>query len=89
MALKHSQLDSNKNKEEISKSNSEIKTFLCENRFLEIKWEIVMDDCSNITKNISQIFVIVDLKYIDMCDLSIKDIKIKFSPKEFEVNLIY
>ncbi len=35
-----------------------------------------MDDCSNITKNITQIFVLLDLKYIDMCDLSIKEIKI-------------
>ena len=85
MALKHSQQESKKNKEE----NSEIKTFLCENRFLEIKWEIIMDDCSSITKDISQIFVIVDLKYIDMRDLSIKDIKIKFYPKEFEVKLLF
>ena len=44
-----------------------------------------MDDCSNITKDISQIFVVVDFKYMNMCDLSIKDVKIKLSPKEFEV----
>lgn len=76
-------------KKNIKKNKNCFKTFLCENRFLEIKWEIIMDDCSSITKDISQIFVIVDLKYIDMCDLSIKDIKIKFSPKEFEVKFIF
>lgn len=66
-----------------------MKIFLHENRFLDIKWEIILDDCSNITQDISQIKVLIKIFYINMTNMQTKEIKIKLIPKEFEVNSFY
>ena len=59
-----------------------------ENRFLDIKWEILLDDNSSITKDISQIKILIKIFYMNMKDLSIKQIKLKLIQKEFDVFLL-
>ena len=61
---------------------------LLENKFLDLKWEIVFDDSSNKTANISQIKIHVKIIYLNLLTMKKECLFFILSEKEFSDLLI-
>lgn len=66
-----------------SEPNKEISKLLLENKFIDMKWEIVLDDSSSATKNISQIKIKIKIIYMNMTTLKKDSIILLLNEKEF------
>lgn len=56
---------------------------ILENKFLDLKWEIVFDDSSNKTANISQIKIHVKIIYLNLVTMEKDSLFFILSEKEF------
>lgn len=56
---------------------------ILENKFLDLKWEIVFDDSSNKTLNISQIKIHVKIIYLNLVTMEKDSLFFILSEKEF------
>ena len=61
---------------------------ILENKFLDLKWEIVFDDSSNKTANISQIKIHVKIIYLNLLTMKKECLFFILSEKEFSDLLI-
>ena len=61
---------------------------ILENKFLDLKWEIVFDDSSNKTLNISQIKIHVKIIYFNLTTMKKECLFFILSEKEFSDLLI-
>ena len=73
--------------------SDDIVKLIVENKFLDFKWEIVMDDSSSLTKNISQIKIKIKIIYMNMATLKKDSIIMLLNEKQFneflaELNLL-
>lgn len=60
-----------------------VSKLIMENKFLDLKWEIVFDDSSSKTQNISQIKIRVKIIYLNICTLTKKQLTLVLNEKEF------
>jgi hypothetical protein len=59
---------------------------LTENKFLNIKWDIVLEDQSSLSADISQIKILLKLRYLNLPTLQEKELELLFDEKAFDVS---
>ena len=74
-----------RNKKENPKS---ITKLILENKFLDLNWEILFDDSSDKTPNISQIKILVKFSYINLSNMKKEELNLILSEEEFNSMLI-
>ena len=61
-------------------------SLIAENRFYDIKWEIIFEDTSSFCANINSLKILVKLMFININSLEKQSISLIFDEKKFEVN---
>ncbi len=74
-----------RNKKENPKS---ITKLILENKFLDLNWEILFDDSSDKTPNMSQIKILVKFSYINLSNMKKEELNLILSEEEFNSILI-
>ena len=74
-----------RNKKENPKS---ITKLILENKFLDLNWEILFDDSSDKTPNMSQIKILVKFSYINLSNMKKEELNLILSEEEFNSMLI-
>ena len=74
-----------RNKKENPKS---ITKLILENKFLDLNWEILFDDSSDKTPNMSQIKILVKFSYINLSNMKKEELNLILSEEEFNCMLI-
>jgi hypothetical protein len=74
-----------RNKKENPKS---ITKLILENKFLDLNWEILFDDSSDKTPNMSQIKILVKFSYINLSNMKKEELNLILSEDEFNSMLI-
>ena len=74
-----------RNKKENPKS---ITKLIIENKFLDLNWEILFDDSSDKTPNMSQIKILVKFSYINLSNMKKEELNLILSEEEFNSMLI-
>ena len=74
-----------RNKKENPKA---ITKLILENKFLDLNWEILFDDSSDKTPNMSQIKILVKFSYINLSNMKKEELNLKLSEEEFNSMLI-
>ena len=74
-----------RNKKENPKA---ITKLILENKFLDLNWEILFDDSSDKTPNMSQIKILVKFSYINLSNMKKKELNLILSEEEFNSMLI-
>jgi len=62
-------------------------SLVSENRFYDIKWEIIYDDSSSFCTNITSLKILVKLIFLNLNTLSKESVNLIFDEKKFEVNI--
>ena len=71
------------------KENPEsITKLILENKFLDLNWEILFDDSSDKTPNMSQIKILVKFSYINLSNMKKEELNLILSEDEFNSMLI-
>ena len=76
---------SHRNKKECPSS---ITKLILENKFLDINWEIMLDDSSDKTPNMSQIKILVKISYLNLSSMKKEELNLILSENEFNNLLI-
>ena len=74
-----------RNKKENPKS---ITKLILENKFLDLNWEILFDDSTDKTPNMSQIKILVKFSYINLSNMKKEELNLILSEEEFNSMLI-
>ena len=74
-----------RNKKENPKA---ITKLILENKFLDLNWEILFDDSSDKTPNMSQIKILVKFSYINLSNMKKEELNLLLSEEEFNSMLI-
>ena len=74
-----------RNKKENPKA---ITKLILENKFLDLNWEILFDDSSDKTPNMSQIKILVKFSYINLSNMKKEELNLILSEDEFNSMLI-
>jgi len=74
-----------RNKKENPKS---ITKLILENKFLDLNWEILFDDSSDKTPNMSQIKILVKFSYINLSNMKKEELNLILSEEDFNSMLI-
>lgn len=74
-----------RNKKENPKA---ITKLILENKFLDLNWEILFDDSSDKTPNMSQIKILVKFSYINLSNMKKEELNLILSEEEFNSMLI-
>ena len=74
-----------RNKKENPKS---ITKLILENKFLDLNWEILFDDSSDKTPNLSQLKILVKFSYINLSNMKKEELNLILSEDEFNSMLI-
>lgn len=74
-----------RNKKENPKT---ITKLILENKFLDLNWEILFDDSSDKTPNMSQIKIMVKFSYINLSNMKKEELNLILSEDEFNSMLI-
>ena len=74
-----------RNKKENPKT---ITKLILENKFLDLNWEILFDDSSDKTPNMSQIKILVKFSYINLSNMKKEELNLILSEEEFNSMLI-
>ena len=74
-----------RNKKENPKT---ITKLILENKFLDLNWEILFDDSSDKTPNMSQIKILVKFSYINLSNMKKEELNLILSEDEFNSMLI-
>ncbi len=74
-----------RNKKENPKT---ITKLILENKFLDLNWEILFDDSSDKTPNMSQIKILVKFSYINLSNMKKEELNLILSEEEFNSILI-
>lgn len=61
-------------------------SILCGNKFTDIYWEIIFDESSNFTDNISQVKILLKISYINMNTLNKGNLNLILDEHSFNVN---
>jgi len=65
-----------------------ITKLILENKFLDLNWEILFDDSSDKTPNMSQIKILVKFSYINLSNMKKEELNLILSEEEFNSMLI-
>ena len=74
-----------RNKKENPKA---ITKLILENKFIDLNWEILFDDSSDKTPNMSQIKILVKFSYINLSNMKKEELNLILSEEEFNSMLI-
>ena len=74
-----------RNKKENPKT---ITKLILENKFLDLNWEILFDDSTDKTPNMSQIKILVKFSYINLSNMKKEELNLILSEEEFNSMLI-
>ena len=78
------ELASRKKKENINS----ITKLILDNKFLDLNWEIIFDDSSDKTPNISQIKILVKFSYLNLSSMKKEELNIILNEEEFNKMLL-
>jgi hypothetical protein len=67
--------------------NTTLPSLITENRFYDIKWEIIYEDVSSFCSNITSLKILVKLIFINVNTLVKESVNLIFDEKKFEVNI--
>ena len=67
---------------------SSITKLILDNKFLDINWEIIFDDSSDQTPNISQIKILVKLSYLNLSLMQKEELNLLLNENEFNNMLL-
>ena len=76
---------SSRNKKENPKS---INKLILDNKFLDLNWEIIFDDTSDKTPNMSQIKILVKLSYLSLSNMKKSELNLILNEEEFNKMLL-
>ena len=62
---------------------SSITKLILDNKFLDINWEIMLDDSSDKTPNISQIKILVKISYLNLSSMKKEELNLLLNEEEF------
>ena len=65
-----------------------ITKLILDNKFLDINWEIIFDDSSNKTPNISQIKILVKFSYLNLSSMKKEELNLFLNQNEFNKMLL-
>jgi hypothetical protein len=71
----------------ISKDKEKYNTLLTENKFLNMKWDVILEDQSSLSSDISQIKILLKIRYMNLTSLEEKELDLLFDEKSFEVTV--
>ena len=60
-------------------------SLLIENKFNKIEWQIILEDSSNLTSDISLIKILIKLSYINIPTLDQRELNLVMDEKSFDV----
>ncbi len=63
---------------------NQINSLLVENKFINLKWEILLENESNEVKSIDQIKILLKLQYINKTSIEVTDLNIILSETQFD-----
>ncbi len=72
------------NREQYNENKEGVKTFLVENKFIDFKWEILLEDSSSYTADISLLKIVIKIVYFNMSDMRKRELKMVLDEKSFE-----
>ena len=61
---------------------------ILENKFIDLNWEIIFDDSSDKTPNISQIKILVKLSYLNISKMQKEELNLLLNEDEFNNMLV-
>ena len=67
---------------------SSITKLILDNKFLDINWEIIFDDSSDKTPNMSQIKILVKLSYLNLSLMKKEELNLILNESEFNKMLL-
>ena len=68
----------------VKKENpSSITKLILDNKFLDINWEIIFDDSSDKTPNISQLKILVKITYMNLSSMQKEELNLILNENEF------
>ena len=67
---------------------SSITKLILDNKFLGINWEIIFDDSSNKTPNMSQIKILVKFSYLNLSSMKKEELNLILNENEFNKMLL-
>ena len=76
---------SSRNKKEIPTS---ITKLILDNKFLDLNWEIIFDDTSDKTPNMSQIKIRLKLSYLSLSNMKKSELNLILNEEEFNKMLL-
>ena len=76
---------SSRNKKE---SPQTITKLILDNKFLDLNWEIIFDDTSDKTPNMSQIKILVKLSYLSLSNMKKSELNLILNEEEFNKMLL-
>ena len=62
---------------------SSITKLILDNKFLDINWEIIFDDSSDTTPNISQLKILVKITYLNLSQMKRGELNLLLNENEF------
>ena len=74
-----------RNKKECSSS---ITKLIMDNKFLDVNWEILFDDASDKTPNMSQLRILVKISYLNLSKMKKEDLNLVLNEEEFNKMLL-
>ena len=76
------------NSEKYSQSKDKLNHLIVDNKFLDISWNIVLEDQSSKSMDISQVKIEVKIRYLSVGKLEKKELNLLFDENTFDVNYI-
>jgi hypothetical protein len=69
-----------------SEEHKNCQSFITQNRFLDLSWEIIYEDVSSFCSNINSVKILMKISILDIGLLEKQSINLVFDEKKFEVN---
>ena len=73
------------NHERYSENKDVLKNFIVDNKFLDLTWEILLEDQSSVSLDISQVKIIVRIIYMSVSNLKKLELNLVFDENTFDV----
>jgi hypothetical protein len=62
---------------------------IVENKFYDLTWEIILEDSSSVSNDISLVKILIKLHYLNLPTLEKKELNLILDEKSFEVNFYF
>jgi hypothetical protein len=77
------------NHDRYSQNKDVLSHFIVDNKFLDLSWEILLEDQSSKSLDISQIKIVVRISYMSVSELGKKELNLMFDENTFDVFIFF